>query len=826
MNKLCFLVFGVLLFQTALVAQDQLDSEVKSFSAARIKDAITVDGELDEPIWSQLDVATDFIRNYPDPGKRAHNQTEVMIAYDDKAIYVGARCFVPRDSLLRELSVRDNGSNSDAFWVMIDGLMTKQSCFAFGISSAGVQGDFAVNSGSFDFNWNAVFWSNMKVHDDHWSLEFKIPYSQLRFSDKDIQKWGINFERQSRYNREQSHWSFIDPEKDGFANQFGVLEGIENIKPPVRLSFTPFAASYTRIDPAANGDSKPRQSFSGGMDLKYGITENFTLDMALIPDFGDARFDNVELNLGPFEQRFDENRPFFTEGVDLFERGNVFYSRRIGSSPTKRFDVYNEIRYDSLDNALDEIVDNPSAPQLLNAAKISGRTKDGLGVGFFNAVTANTYATIRDIESGEERKFRTEPLSNYNMIVIDKLLPNNGFMSFYNTFVWRDGAEFRDAFVTGAAWRMPGSKGKYAASGSAKISQLFLPEGETSGGYAYDVSYSKISGKLNWSIRRSEESPSYNPNDLGFLRSNNEINHNASVTYRLLKPFSIFNGANISAGAWYNQVHSPRQFYEAGFWTNFFFNTKNFFAFGGNVNFSPWWENNPFRARERGRIFRMTPFYSWNGWISSDYRKAIALDMSIGHNARKAWDRNEYWTSINPRWRVNNKLTIRPGAFISITDNTRDYVTTNGSEIIFGNLDFKTIESTLGVRYLFTPTMSFEIAGRHYWARAEYDQFFELDDDGNLGATTFTGNYDQNFNVFNIDAGFLWQFAPGSTMSVVYKNSIFEGSGVIENNYGRNLRNLFQQDQVNQLSIKFLYFLDYNSLRRKKKAAVVPSGDA
>ena len=307
------------------------------------------------------------------------------------------------------------------FTVYIDGMFTQQNNFSFTVTAAGVQGDAADG----DNVWDAAWKSAVKVVEDGWIVEMEIPYSQLRFPKNEVQTWGINFRRSIRRLRESSYWSAIDPEVNGEVQQYGILTGIERIKPPLRLSFTPYAAAYLRVEDDGNPATPAvRPSGTAGTDLKYGINESFTLDVALIPDFGDVQFDNLEFNISPFEIYYAERRPFFTEGTAIFNRAGLFYSRRVGSTPSRYGTVYGQ-----LNDSLETVLKNPDRTQLVNALKVSGRTKKGLGIGVFNAVTAPAFAKIQNLDSEEIRKIITEPLINYNVFVLDQQLRNNSYVS-------------------------------------------------------------------------------------------------------------------------------------------------------------------------------------------------------------------------------------------------------------------------------------------------------------------------------------------------------------------------------------------------------------
>src|SRR5437764_5555272 len=189
-----------------------------------------------------------------------------------------------------------------------------------------------------DRTWNAVWESKVSIKKDGWVAEMRIPFSAIRFSKKDIQNWGLQFGRFIRKINENETWSPDDPNVSGTINKWGDWIGLKDITPPLRLSFSPYLSGGIRTSPVTNGKATEYLK-SGGMDVKYGINESFTLDMTLIPDFAQVQSDNVILNLSPFEVKFDEYRPFFTEGTELFNKANLFYPRRIGATPQGNYSI-------------------------------------------------------------------------------------------------------------------------------------------------------------------------------------------------------------------------------------------------------------------------------------------------------------------------------------------------------------------------------------------------------------------------------------------------------------------------------------------------------
>jgi hypothetical protein len=301
-----------------------------------------IDGVINDTQWKNLEAATNFERWMPNNGQteREGYESYIYLGYDDTGIYVAGKFNDPNPSLIPlEFSQRDNiwEVNADSFWLSINTNDDNLNDQGFQITSAGTLGD-TYTSGEFspsDWNFDTVFEAKVSIDDNGWNMEMKIPYSALRFPSTEVQSWGIQFSRRIIEFGEFYTWNYINSKTSTFRESLGLLNGLKNISPPTRLFFYPYLQSSVDL----NKNNRPLSGYSAGMDLKYGISNNFTIDATLIPDFGQVAFDEKELNLSPFEQKFDENRAFFTEGSQLFKKadnggyrsGNFFYSRRIGN---------------------------------------------------------------------------------------------------------------------------------------------------------------------------------------------------------------------------------------------------------------------------------------------------------------------------------------------------------------------------------------------------------------------------------------------------------------------------------------------------------------
>jgi hypothetical protein len=788
----------------------------KRLGACRMSAEIRIDGFLDEPQWEAAQVGSEFIQREPNPGKKANQISEVKVLYDDEAIYIGAILYdTAPDSILMQLTARDDIGNADFFGVTFDCYQDGLNGLEFLVSAAGVQADTKFGQNTNDRAWNAVWWSNVSITEKGWLVELKIPFAALRFPELPEQEWHINFFRNIRRTREMAFWNKVDPEVDGFFNQCGLLTDLKDLAPPPRLFFYPYVSTYIENDESKGSDWKG--TLNGGMDLKYGISDAFTLDMTLIPDFGQVQSDDQVLNLSPFEVQFNENRQFFTEGTDLFSKANLFYSRRIGGRPVGYFDLE-----DAIDEDVEEIIESPISSRLINATKVSGRTPGGLGIGVLNAVSAETIARVRTLETGEEREVVTNPLTNYNILVFDQNLWSNSYVSLINTNVFRSGSVY-DANVTGTEFRLANKKNSGNFNGSAAVSQKYYSD-STSIGHAFGLELEKTSGQLAFGIRNNFLSNTYDRNDLGILFSNNQNAFEAYARYSIFEPFGLFNRMNVYYQIQYQRLHKPDVFANFGMYSEAFFITKSFQAFGGFVALEPLETYDYFEPRVVGRALNYPVNYSGGLWISSDYRKRFAIDMNADYRWFDESGRDRFNYSISPRFRFSDKLLQIVSFNRNNFDNDIGWVNEVDDDIIMGRRDLDNYETGIETAYVFNHLMSLSFRLRHNWTRVKYSQYELLQENGYTSSTDYEGleddgtsSHNTNFNAFNIDMVYRWVFSPGSEVSIVWKNSLLGEDEQLLYSYTDDVERTFDFDQVNSFSIKVLYFLDYRSLKGNHK---------
>ena len=787
-------------------------SQKKVLQTKFISEKIEIDGKLDENTWQTASIANDFIMFDPDNGKAIpeNKRTEVKVLYDNDAIYIGAIMYDDTpEKILREITQRDNFGTSDLFGVFINGFNDGQQDFQFFVNAADGQADcITTDTNGEDYSWDAVWKSKAVITDKGWVVEMRIPYAALRFSGENKQTWGLNFFREIRRDRQKFTWNFIDSKLGTFTQQTGVLEGIENIKPPTRLFLLPYSSFYV------NADSKQKTygTLKGGLDLKYGINDAFTLDMILIPDFGQTKYDDQILNLGPFEQQFNENRPFFTEGTDLFSKGNLVYSRRIGGNP---------INYPTA-GADEEIIDNPASVNLINALKVSGRTKNGLGVGILNAVTEKTSATIRNNNTQEVRKEVVEPLANYNVLVLDQRFRKNSSVAFVNTNVTRNGS-FRDGNVTALVWDLNTKKNTYNLAGDFKYS--YINGIENKKGINSQLNFSETSGKFRYGVGADITTKDFDNNDLGINFETNYYSLYGNASYRILNPTKYFNSFNarINAYSQFQKETGKLQSSNINFQINSNNKKNHYFGIGFDANPVETFDYYEPRTADR-YVIRPTKIGGFI-YISTNYNNSFAIDVNPSYAFFDESGRNSYGFSIGPRYRFNDKLSLNYNFNFFRQNNNKGYIDSINDDlnsatrntIVFANRNVITYSNTLSGKYSLNSQMTFNISLRHYWSYAENKNTLSLEQNGRLADFTgYTTNKNSSFYSWNADLSYSWWFAPGSQVSVLYRNNAGAFERDINKEFRDNVTNLLNNDALSHVfSISVRYFIDYNQVKNK-----------
>ncbi|WP_445159193.1 DUF5916 domain-containing protein [Mesohalobacter salilacus] len=781
----------------------------KQYNIQKLNTKAKIDGQLSDGVWKNLPTATGFVQFEPGFNIPAteDRKTEVKLFYNDKGLYLSAILYDDPELIMKQITQRDDFGQTDFFRVVINPNNDAQNDTEFIVFSSGTQAD-ALSSPSLgrDFGWDAVWKSAVKHTDKGWQLEMMIPYRSLRFPKNKIQTWGIQFRRFFRRERSEYAWNPINPTKGYSGIYHGELHGIKDLEPPLRLNLFPFT---TAIGNLVDNDSET--DFKLGMDVKYGITDNITLDATLIPDFSQARFDNVVLNLGPFEQTFAEQRQFFKEGVELFTKGDLFFSRRVGNAPIGQVDLQeNEIE-----------IDRPDKVDLINAAKVSGRLKNGLGIGVFNAITEKTKTTILDTITDTTRQETVEPLTNYNIVVVDKQFNRNSSVTFINTNTTRQG-DFRDANVTGALFDLRTKANTYRLSGEAKMSYLNL-DNDSQTGFRTNLRIGKIFGNYRYSLEHDYADDQYDINDLGLIFRNNFNNLTGRFSYEIFEPTEKFQSYRLSFRAEYRRLAQPSTYTGLRLNADLFATDLNLDTFGLNLDFNPGKQFDFFEPRVDEQFFITENFVNFGGFISSNYNRTFALDLRMNANTfiESGRDSFSYRINISPRVRFNDYFFMVYDFNFDKRLNDRGFASFLDDEPIFGERDREIIVNSIRANYNFNSYNGLSLQFRHYWDTVLYDELmYNLNNNNgrisineNLPKTALNSSPDVNFSTWNVDLNYVWQFAPGSFLTVLYRQQLFQNNDRATQSYTNTLSDLFNQDFQHTLSVRLQYFIDVNDVK-------------
>ncbi len=806
----------LLILVTGLIAQTAPQRQVP---AIRTATAIKLDGIPDEAAWSASPVIDHLVEMRPNFNRPedAATDSRYYILYDNDNVYfAGIIHERSRDSVTTQLVGRDAVGVNDFAGIIFDTYQDKINGLGFYVSPLNEQFDVKYtiggNDDGEDISWNSVYHTKTQITDTGWSFEMQIPYSALRFSGAKVQNWNINILRRRARTGQQYSWSPVDPTKFGFVNQSGAWTGIADIKPPLRLSFSPYFSTYVNRRPQQADQWET--SVNGGMDVKYGITDGFTMDMTLIPDFGQVQSDNQVLNLTPFEVKFNENRAFFNEGTELFSKANLFYSRRIGGIPVNYNNAYNIPEGHT-------VVENPLETKLINATKISGRTKKKLGIGFFNAITKPQHAIIEG-ENKDRYQVETSPLTNYNILVLEQGLRNNSRVTLINTNVLRKGSAY-DANVTALDWDLYDHNVNWNVWGRLIHSSLsgYQQAGRSYDGNSYNLFFGKFKGRFNFDVHRLYADDHYNQSDMGYLTNNNFITHGFYAGYKFVKPKKFYNNIYINLNGNYTQLYEPRRYQSLQVNGNVNSQFKTLWQMGIRFSANP--KNNDFyEARLPGRVVKQPGSGMVGFWINTNDAKKYSAQVDVSRRAYSAYGGREIIATLVNTFRFSSKLSVALSNFVEFGDHNFGFASlSQNSDSSFMSLRrIRTAENVVNVKYNFSTKTWLTFRLRHYWSKVDYSHFANLEADGRVTpVASLYRNPDINANLFNVDMNFTWQFGPGSFVNLTWKTSSELYDQLVLDRYYRNFRTALETPSYNSLSLKVIYFLDYAVWRQKRRAA-------
>jgi hypothetical protein len=796
-----------------------------------------VDGRLDDEAWRQASPIDTFIQHEPDEGKPATERTEARILCDDYALYVGIQAFDREpEQIVGLLTRRDEDSKSDWLGVSIDSFGDRRTAFTFLLNPAGVERDvYHFDDTAEDVSWDAVWEGAARIDGAGWAAELRIPFNQLRFAARRDRPWGFEVVRIIARRNEKDLWKPIARDSNRWVSEYGELAGVEGVAPSRRLELLPYTLGGGEIFPREDGNpfADGRDLLGrAGLDLKYGITSDITLDAAFNPDFGQVEADPSVLNLSEFETFFSEKRPFFLEGSDKFNYSlnlgdggteSIFYTRRIGRTPQGDADG--------------DYVESPLNTTILGSGKISGKTASGWTVGLIEAVTQEEQAEIRDAGGGTSEQV-IEPLTNYTVgrvsrdmrggesavggifTATHRRLEDTG-LDWLHDAAYAGGVDARHRF-NNAGWAV---NGRFAASHVRGEPAAILRDQRSSrrfyqrpdvdhveidstatdltGTFGY-LEAGKFSGTWRGALLSQYRSPGFEVNDLGFQRQADDINNVLWLGHRRVKPALVFRNYGVNLNLWYRQNFADEPTARGGN-VNGSGQLLNYWGVWGGVDHEL--EALHVRALRGGPAMPTLP--SWNAWAGfhTDTRK-------------KVWSEQEAWF-----WR-DNELTRIHGGYYQVTVRAapnvnlsvgQDYERllddwfyvseeeANGEpQYMMARIDQHTISLTTRVNWTFRPTLSLQVYASPFLSAGKFNDFkrvvdarakryddrfdhlgevgggrlnrvddetFEVDIDQN-GAADFS--FDDpafNFRELRSNVVLRWEYLQGSTMFLVYQHA-------------------------------------------------------
>jgi hypothetical protein len=866
------LILALLVLYTLAGAQDTIQK--RSYNATFTTSPPVIDGSIDDDAWQKGSWQGEFTQYEPRNGAAPSQKTEFAVLFDDNNLYVAIKAWDTNpDSIVRRISRRDYG-DGDFVGIGFDSYHDRQTGFAFTTNVAGVKNDFiwARDGQVEDDTWDPIWFTGAKLYDWGWTAEMRIPLTQLRFRISDDGVWGMEVFRRIFRSQELSVWQHVDRNASGLVHNFGYLTGLNGIKPRKQADITPFVVGSLETFESEEGNpfSTGRAwKYNGGLDAKFGITNNMILDLTVNPDFGQVEADPSEVNLTAYETFFEEKRPFFIEGNNItsFRTGlgdgdlgfdNLFYSRRIGRSP--------HLSIETDDN---EYARMPRVTPIIGAAKLTGKTPDGLSVGIVEAVTAEGRA---EIDNMGERSWQTvEPLTNY---LISRVMKDfNGGKTiiggaFTNTHRFLDGTiidelarnantagiDFTHYFGKERSWFVSATTAGSNITGNPvameKLQRSSVhyfqrpdadymevdPERTSLNGFGGNIQAGKAGGHWNFSTFLYMKSPGLDLNDVGYLQNADEIITGLWSAYQFDKPFSIF-----------RQIRP-----NANYWTGWDFGGTHLFT-GGNLSVyvqfkNLWWTNiggNYEGASISNSLLRGGPSMlrpsSVNGWFNLGTNSSKKVYATLWANAAEGGE------DYSERYSAGLDFTLKPGQSFTATispsysrnRNDLQYVTQTdeGDRYVLAQINQQIVSMSLRMNYNITPDLTIQYWGQPFLAAMDYSRFkavtnpkadklqdrfhlisddetdYDADDnvyhiDENLdGIAEYSfDNPDNNYDQFLSNLVLRWEFMPGSTLFLVWSQTRSYDDSTGSFSLGQNLNNLYTSKKpYDVFLIKFTY---------------------
>ncbi|MCX8054861.1 MAG: carbohydrate binding family 9 domain-containing protein [Ignavibacteria bacterium] len=823
------MIFFCIIFICLIVSGQNTFSAEKVAVAKKRESNIHIDGKLLEEDWRQAIPISDFTTKDPVEGGAPSEKIEVRFLYDEEYLYIGARMERKNPEKIQAyVSRRDNMSNSERIIIILDTYNNKQTAVSFAVTATGVRADYfhATDSeGDRDYNYNPVWEARTNIDSLGWTAEYAIPFSQLRFPNADTLVFGLNVNQYTPTTQEDAYWVMIPKNQSGWASRFGKLVGIEGIRKTRRIELLPYVSTTLEKNPNISSNHPYFNEWdwrkSVGVDFKMGFGPNVTLDATINPDFGQVEADPSVVNLSEFEVYYDEKRPFFIEGNQLFRKTNVdyYYSRRIGEPPAYR--LYSQYAR------------NPLFSTILGAAKITGRSSDGWSYAALTAFVDKEYGKDYDTVLHKKTQQIVSPYSLYSVVRAQKELDESGsFFGAILTAVNRQNSEdylhkyYNDAAYSGGidwniflfdkTYSFYGNLGFSAINGTKEritiiqtsITQNFQrPDAkhlsvDTNAnwltGLLGRVGFKKIAGEhWIWTAEYYTETPGLNFNDFGKLQHADEHKFYFGITYRENKPSDYLYSYYLNAYSSYVMNWDYEQIQNT-IGMSYGVTFLNKYSIEGGFYYLPHYFSDT--KTRGGMMVALAPSYNLYGSISSDWSKP--MQYSVDYNYSWALDNTKY-SSISTYLFHNfdrSKISIDfsysqeidPKIYLGSRDNNNPE--TYNKRYIFGEIRQKTFSTSLRINYAISPDFTFESYFAPYFTNGKYLSFGEALNRKNYALKVY-GKYsgtsiEENENYYKIADGndefnigkqdfyfksfrssvvIRWEFLPGSQLYLVWQ---------------------------------------------------------
>ncbi len=831
----------------------------RKYHATRITAPPVIDGALSDNCWKQGEFQSDYTQYVPVYNAPPSVKTEIKVLYDDKNVYVGIRAFDDMTKVSKRIGRRDD-FEGDILGVQFDSYFDHRTAFEFDITAGGQKLDVLVGNDGWDVNWNAVWYGKVAYEDSAWTAELQVPLSQLRYSDANEQVWGFNSWRYIHRLHEENHWNLVANDGTGLVYTFGEIHGLQGLKKARRMELTPYlSGKYTTSKKqagnpfATGGDFKPQI----GLDAKIGITNNFTLDATINPDFGQVEADPSVMNLTAFETFFEEKRPFFLEGKNIFDftfdNDLLFYTRRLGHAPSYR-PGYDTLRI-------------PDQTTIGGAFKLSGKTSGGLSVGIIESVTAEEMAEIHN--NNIDSRQVAEPLSNYFIgrfqkdydrgnTIIGGILThshrfiNKDYLNFLSrnaltygldfTRYWDDRKYFFELKTVGSNINGENDAISRLQTSSARYYQR--PDAET---ILYDTSRTSLSGegasfkagkwsKGHW--RYSEEvnfrSPGLELNDLGYMTISNIVKNNTNISWVEKEKAWLFKYYNITIlqqNAWNaqgNSLFSTVNISSGGEFLNSWF-----VQLDGQYKFRTIDE----RILRGGPGMKMPDLLEVAGMLRTNSSKQLYFNLHGSYGSWSEGDSYSYAVNAQVNYRpVSNLLFSLQSTFQKNIDDLQylDRYSKAGNtyNYLLGRIDNRNLGLTFRVDLALTPEFTLQYYGSPFVSLGKYTNFkkvvnpldagynkrFKLLEpvkseneyqftDSDDGVSHAIASPDFNFHQFRSNLVLRWEFRAGSALYLVWAQdrTAYEPSGPFD--FGKGFNKMADLYPNNVFMVKFSYWL-------------------